>query len=88
MRLIDSDKLKEHFSWWTNPDGTDTEQKKLFNAIIDMQPTIDAVPVVRCKDCKNFSAEDKVCNIYTSVTTENDYCVDMFGWRKENRDDN
>ena len=43
MRLIDADRLKEHFSWWTNPDGTDTEQKKLFNTIIDKQPIIEIV---------------------------------------------
>jgi len=43
MRLIDADRLKEHFSWWTNSDGTDSEQKKLFNSIIDKQPTIEIV---------------------------------------------
>lgn len=47
MRLIDADKLKAHYSWWNE------ERREVFDTIVDMQPTIDAVPVVRCKDCKH-----------------------------------
>lgn len=36
MRLIDADKLKKHYSWWNN------ENKEIFDAIVDMQPTIDS----------------------------------------------
>lgn len=36
MRLIDADMLKEHYSWW----GDDNERKKLFDTIIDLQPTV------------------------------------------------
>ena len=36
MRLIDADKLKEHYVWW----GEDNENKKLFDEIIDLQPTV------------------------------------------------
>ena len=36
MRLIDADKLKEHYAWW----GEDNEYKKLFDDIIDVQPTV------------------------------------------------
>ena len=43
MRLIDADKLLD----WYDRQGWDGVQ-----AVVDMQPTIDAVPVVRCKDCK------------------------------------
>lgn len=35
-RLIDADKLKQHYAWW----GEDSEQKKLFDQIIDLQPTV------------------------------------------------
>ena len=34
-KLIDADKLKEHYAWWDN------EDKKIFDTIIDLQP--DAV---------------------------------------------
>lgn len=36
MRLIDADKLKTHYSWWTD------ETKELFDTIINLQPTIEA----------------------------------------------
>lgn len=39
MRLIDADKLKQHYSWWEN------EQQELFDSIVDAQPTADAEPV-------------------------------------------
>ena len=28
---------------------------------IDIAPTVDAVPVVRCKDCKHYDAEYRRC---------------------------
>lgn len=40
MRLIDADKLKSHYRWWNN------EEQRLFDEIVDAQPTADAVPVV------------------------------------------
>jgi hypothetical protein len=36
MRLIDADKLKKYFAWW----GDDSEAKKIFDEIIDLQPTV------------------------------------------------
>ena len=41
--LIDSNKLKEYYSWWS-----DEPNKKLFDDIIDRQPEA----VVHCMDCK------------------------------------
>ena len=41
MKLIDADKLKAHYAWWG-----DTEERYTFDTIIDMQPEVDAVPVV------------------------------------------
>lgn len=45
-RLIDADVLKAHFAWWKNDD-----MKEIFNTIVELQPAVDAVPVVRCRDC-------------------------------------
>lgn len=39
MRLIDADALKKHYAWWED------DRQKLFDSIVDRQPTIDAVPV-------------------------------------------
>ena len=49
-RLIDADKLKQHYSWWGGLIGDDyvselVEQKKVFDTIVDVQPTVDAVPI-------------------------------------------
>lgn len=54
VRLIDADKLKQHYAWWENgtAEMTLAEAKRNFDVIIDVQPTVDAEPVVRCKDCK------------------------------------
>ena len=38
-KLIDADKLKQHYAWWDN------EDKKIFDTIVDLQPTVDAEPV-------------------------------------------
>ena len=43
MRLIDADKL----DWWY--------KGRPIRRVIDEAPTIDAVPVVRCRDCIWFS---------------------------------
>ena len=48
-RLIDADKL-ERQEYWGNErcfDYVDADD-------IDNAPTVDAVPVVRCKDCKHY----------------------------------
>ena len=38
-RLIDAEKLKKHYAWWE-----DDERRRLFDQIVDAQPTIDAEP--------------------------------------------
>ena len=37
MRLIDADKLKAHYSWWSN------EEQRMFDQIVDAQPTVETV---------------------------------------------
>ena len=52
MRLIDADALKDRFSL-TGPVGVSVRR------VIDKAPTIDAVPVVRCKDCEKWKQKDE-----------------------------
>jgi hypothetical protein len=54
MRLIDADKLKADVVSWENCYNgfSDTYDKTMIIDTIDEQPTIDAVPVVRCGECK------------------------------------
>jgi len=46
LRLIDADKLKEHYAWWGDEDSTDDsiKQKELFDVIVDLQPTLSFTP--------------------------------------------
>ena len=48
--------------------------------VIEALPTIDAVPVVRCKDCKWWGLSEyntfgiHVCKKFSGVRGESDYC--------------
>ena len=61
QRLIDADALKEMICSHVYPvaDYFNSKDYGMFwtggiEKIIDEQPTIDAVPVIRCKDCTNY----------------------------------
>ena len=72
MRLIDADKL-ERQEYWGNErcfDYVDAED-------IDNAPTVDAVPVVRCKDCRKFKTYS--CRMVASGY--DDFC--SYGERKD-----
>ena len=63
MRLIDADRTKESIPE-TSVDIFENcarcgllDREQVFD-LIDEQPTIDAVPVVRCKDCKHYKFAD------------------------------
>lgn len=64
MRLIDADKLVNRIVFHTN---LPTEIKEEMEDEIEDAPTIDAVEVVRCKDCKEY----KYCYL---LPNDDDYC--------------
>ena len=68
MRLIDADKLP-----------LDIEHED-----IDDAPTIDAVEVVRCKDCKFCLIHTQWCKRLNKMTNGNWFCA--AGERKEQSD--
>ena len=93
MRLIDADLLSEaiHDNVPAPYDDASWAKENCLYEI-DMAPTVDAVPVVRCKDCVNGTvfvnkqgAEyvDFVLDDY-SVRKPTDYC--SYGKRKEGAD--
>ena len=74
MRLIDADALMEKYDKTTVWDSW---------VEINCAPTIDAVPVIRCKDCKYYKmvyALDRedgrrcIRERYTRDVTDNDFC--------------
>ena len=74
MRLIDADTLNYVRVRIYHDDGTIGG----YNAVVPSSeiknsPTVEAIPVIRCKDCKKFVVEE-----------EQAYCLDMFGQCDEN----
>lgn len=82
MRLIDWDKVLE----WMHRQKETTEQWSMRIAIenyVDDMPTVDAVEVVRCKDCIH-RMEDGMCeykDYRVAVQDDNDFC--SWGERRE-----
>lgn len=79
MRLIDADKLKAHYAWWGNDGAEYRERKADFDVIVDLQPTVDAKPIVRCKDCKHGTEADYkdiyFCNLGNGIHDDAFYCA-------------
>lgn len=76
MRPIDADKARENSTI------------DLITHFLDRQPTIDAVEVVRCKDCKHYrdwGDGNITCRLWTdqwdAATAPDAFC--SFGERKE-----
>lgn len=67
MRLIDADALMETLNEFPYV-------KHAIDLLIESQPTIDAVPVVRCKDCKHWKGRDNRCASVIGVWFDDDYC--------------
>ena len=55
MRLIDADALLDEYD--RQHEGEPGKARKL----IEDAPTVDAVEVVRCKDCRHISVERGLC---------------------------
>ena len=72
MRLVDADALSKLVG----------EPIEVFLRRLDLKlpPTVDAVEVVRCKDCRFFEDEDYYGNCYceewSNITNANGYCHD------------
>ena len=95
MRIIDADWVLEHTKPyelsdedWSVTGGTAI---RLIHNAIDNAPTIDAVPVVRCRDCKHRGTDDCIFHIKGEPADEelllkldNDFC--SYGERKEGAD--
>jgi len=55
MKLINSDDIKYQMLYKENfLSGTGVEAPAVWKSDIDAMPAVDAVPVVRCKDCKFY----------------------------------
>lgn len=77
MRLIDVDALYDDATKYM------AENEVLYRLSpiqIDKAPTVDAVPVVRCKDCKRWQRHTQVnrdyggCGRFSATTKHDDFC--------------
>ena len=86
MRLIDADEAIINFGFeWDDISPTRDE----FVAFLKKQPTIDAIPVVRCYDCKRWKKDVAGCTEFVGrcdyanyMIGANGYC--LYGEREEN----
>lgn len=68
MRLIDADALPKEISW-------DKIENTAFWETINEQPTIDAEPVIRCRNCKYYFGRS--CTAHDApgdYLTPDDFC--------------
>ena len=97
MRLVDADALKEDCSMANDCKDCktyvrDCEYDRIYTKMdfcgwIDDAPTVDAVPVVRCKDCIRFFPDDDVwgwCTVSGKMRCK-DYC--SYGVREDGDDE-
>ena len=91
MRLIDADDVLDLF--YVASAGQDKAFVRTVEMVVDDAPTIDAVPVVRCKDCfsctpilkKSGEVYFYRCDYYDIEIEENDFC--SRGERKDGAED-
>lgn len=74
MRLIDAYSAKEAIEYTLVGDAASMAER-----VIDRQPTIDAVPVVRCRECKHLG----FCGDATNLEVMGFYGYCSRGERKE-----
>lgn len=94
MRLIDADKLLEagsaviiNYKKNESPDTVIVRHGKAFKKLVQDAPTVDAVEVVRCKDCIYCTPVEgglPLCVRYNTAVFYSDFC--SCGERKENNE--
>ena len=79
MRLIDSYSAKEALEYTLVGDAASMAER-----VIDSQPTVDAVPVVRCRECKCHNKPPCPMRLSFNWTEDDGFC--SYGERKEGAD--
>ena len=85
MRLIDGDGLWERLNY--EPWEHNADRDEIALPIVNAAPTVDAVPVVRCKDCEHLVNTTVnangflICDISDMEIAPDDFC--SYGERRE-----
>lgn len=93
-RLIDADKLLEIYKKWipqllSKEDEGDRRGVETCITVLEDMQTVDAVPVVRCRECKHCDPENHHCDHHMGTAAPlrrkpDDFC--SYGERKEGAD--
>ena len=86
MKLIDADAFLKFITEGIDVLACQYSEFEIF-CMLRRWPAVDAVPVVRCKDCKRCKSDDLgnlICGltVYEMEISKNDYC--SYGERKDN----
>lgn len=81
MRLIDAEKAYEVLTDYYHH-RTEIQHEALKEAI-GRVPTVDAVEVVRCKDCIHYWNRNGVCDAHIDLIDVDDDCYCSWGERKD-----
>jgi len=91
MRLIDADKLESGEVIIPTENGRYEYVEEFYKDDVDNAPSVDAVEVVRCKDCRKYIPCQKLpigtskwCDLFDRATCEMNYC----GWGERREDAN
>jgi hypothetical protein len=78
VRLIDANALLKSYdvAWMVEYDetGCGVSKKAIPTKTIDNAPTIDAVPVVRCRECRDYERDCGYCDYWEVSRNFDDYC--------------
>lgn len=90
MRLINADAVKFNFQYGRDDNGILLVPYRDAKKLIEAAKTVDAVPVVRCKDCKHsYEDLDGLCCSYgpsvDCVVSDFHFCAN--GERKDGETD-
>ena len=84
MRLIDADRFEDELdnteydiSPAYEPDGYTF---KRICEVLERTPTVDAVPVVRCRDCTHYNGH-RHCDYFYQAVLDDDFC--SYGAKRE-----
>lgn len=79
-RLIDADRLKAHYAWWED-EGEEDRTKRLFDEIVDQQPTV--AQVTNCRDCRYWGTRTQRCALLGTDKLPEGYCDEAVKRRRE-----
>lgn len=77
MRLIDADAIEHCLVIGGRRHGKTIISEIIYRAI-QTEPTVDAVPVIRCKECKHYA--DECCDRYADETLGYVHSTQEYGY--------